>query len=147
MARALEGAATLDDMLKAFQRWADAIIGDVAWTVFEVEFATRARQDEQVQRGLAERNARIRDAVTVLLTEHAKVLGIELPMPAEDCATAVLSLGVGPGVQRALDRRSAWTCSPLLSASWPAGSRRGFPLRRAESLPTAERTDLGFYGP
>ncbi|WP_410788164.1 TetR/AcrR family transcriptional regulator [Kribbella sp. C-35] len=103
MALALEGAKTLDAMLKAFQRWADATIGDVAWTVFEVEFATRARQDEQVRRGLAERNAQIRDAVAALLTEHAEAFGIELPMPAEDCATALLSLGVGLGVQRAID--------------------------------------------
>jgi hypothetical protein len=77
MALALDGAKTLDDMLKAFQRWADATIGDVAWTVFEVEFATRARQDEQVRRGLAQRNAQIRDAVA--------------------------TFGVGLGVQRAID--------------------------------------------
>jgi hypothetical protein len=34
--------------------------------------------------------------------EHAKEFGIELPMPT-DCATALLSLGVGLGVQRAID--------------------------------------------
>jgi hypothetical protein len=33
----------------------------------------------------------------------ATSLGIELPMPAADCATALLSLGEGLGVQRAID--------------------------------------------
>lgn len=103
MALALEGTSTLDEMLKAFQTWADATIGDVAWTVFEVEFATRARQDEQVRRGLAERNVQVRDALAVLLTERARAFGIELPLSAEECATALLSLGVGLGVQRAID--------------------------------------------
>lgn len=103
MAAALAGAATLDEMLAAFQRWAEATIGDQAWTVFEVEFATRARQDDVARRELAQRNAAIRMAVTGLLTEHAQEFGIELPMPAEDCATALLSLGVGLGVQRAID--------------------------------------------
>ena len=103
MAVALDGAETLEDMLTAFQRWAESTIGDQAWTVFEVEFATRARQDDVVRRELAERNAQIRDAVTVLLVEHAEEFGIELPMPAADCATALLSLGVGLGVQRAID--------------------------------------------
>ena len=103
MATAIQGAGTLEEMLAAFQRWADATIGDVAWTVFEVEFATRARQDSAVRRQLAERNAQIRDAVATLLAEHAKEFGIELPLPAADCATALLSLGVGLGVQRASD--------------------------------------------
>ncbi|GAA0953816.1 TetR/AcrR family transcriptional regulator [Kribbella koreensis] len=103
MARALDGAATLEAMLNGFQRWADETIGDVAWTVFEVEFATRARQDDVVRRELALRNAQIRAAVTELLTTHAEEFDITLPMPAEDCATALLSLGVGLGVQRAID--------------------------------------------
>jgi AcrR family transcriptional regulator len=103
MAKALGGAATLEEMLTAFQAWADETIGDQAWTVFEVEFATRARQDDVVRRELAQRNADIRAAITTLLTAHAEEFGIELPMPAEDCATALLSLGVGLGVQRAID--------------------------------------------
>ncbi|GAA3558235.1 TetR/AcrR family transcriptional regulator [Kribbella ginsengisoli] len=103
MAQALDGAATLEAMLNGFQRWADETIGDVAWTVFEVEFATRARQDDVVRRELALRNAQIRAAVTELLATHAEEFDITLPMPAEDCATALLSLGVGLGVQRAID--------------------------------------------
>ncbi|MFB6724622.1 TetR/AcrR family transcriptional regulator [Kribbella sp. NPDC056345] len=103
LAKALEGAETLEVMLEGFQRWADTTIGDVGWTVFEVEFSTRARQDEDLRRELAERNAAIRNAAALLLGAHALEFDITLPMPAADCATALLSLGVGLGVQRAID--------------------------------------------
>ncbi|GAB3928446.1 TetR/AcrR family transcriptional regulator [Kribbella albertanoniae] len=103
LAKALEGAETLEVMLEGFQRWADTTIGDVGWTVFEVEFSTRARQDENLRRELAERNATIRNAAALLLGAHALEFNIKLPMPAADCATALLSLGVGLGVQRAID--------------------------------------------
>lgn len=103
MAAALDGAETLDAMLAAFQTWAEATIGDQAWTVFEVEFATRARHDDVVRRELAARNAGIRAVLTELLDAHARQFGIVLPLPAADCATALLSLGVGLGVQRAID--------------------------------------------
>ncbi len=99
----LAGAETLDDMLAGFQRWADNTIGDQAWTDFEAEFATRARHSDLVRRELAGRNRAVRDAVAALLDTHAERFGIELPMSAQDCATAVLSLGVGLGVQRAID--------------------------------------------
>ena len=96
----------------------------------------RGRRRTSSCRGLAERNARIRGAVTVLLPEQA-----------EDCATAVLSLGVGPGVQRALDPEVGVDVLAGVIRVLAGGSRRGFPVRRAETLPSAERTDLGFYGP
>ncbi|MEU0095703.1 TetR/AcrR family transcriptional regulator [Kribbella sp. NPDC006257] len=99
----MSGADTLDGLLDGFQRWADVTIGDQAWTDFEAEFATRARHSDLVRRELAQRNRAVRDAVASLLDVHSRELGIELPMSAADCATAVLSLGVGLGVQRAID--------------------------------------------
>ncbi|GAA0604646.1 TetR/AcrR family transcriptional regulator [Kribbella sandramycini] len=103
LARALENRTTLEEMLAGFERWAEATIGDVGWTTFEVEFSVRSRQDESIRVAVAERNLAIREAVTLLLDEHARAFGITLPMPAADCATALLSLGVGLGVQRAID--------------------------------------------
>jgi AcrR family transcriptional regulator len=125
MAKAIGGAATLEEMLTAFQTWADETIGDQAWTVFEVEFATRARQDDVVRRELAQRNADIRAAVTMLLTAHAEEFGIELPMPAEDCATALLSLGVGLGVQRAIDPEVGIAVLPGVIRLLAGGNRKG----------------------
>lgn len=103
LADALLGAPTLDAMLIAFQRWADATIGDVAWTDFEVEFATRARHSEWVRGELTTRNTAVRDALARLLESNAERFGIELPMTPTETATALLSLGVGLGVQRAID--------------------------------------------
>ena len=91
--------------------------------------AVRARSspDDGVRREIAERNAQIRDAVTALLEQHAKEFGITLPMPAADCATPVLSLGVGLGVQRAIDPEVGVAVLPsvirLLAGGFPLRAR------------------------
>ncbi|MCA1655806.1 MAG: TetR family transcriptional regulator C-terminal domain-containing protein, partial [Pseudonocardiaceae bacterium] len=74
-----------------------------AWTALEVEFAINARRDPAVRAELAARDKAIRDTIARLLTGYAERLGIVLPMAAADAATAVLSLGIGLGVQRAID--------------------------------------------
>ena len=89
--------------LSAFQAWAERSIGDEAWTALEVEFATNARRDPRIRAELASRDKAIRDSIAGLLTGFAERFGITLPMPADDAATALLSLGIGLGVQRAID--------------------------------------------
>lgn len=103
VAGALAGAEGVDGLLAAFQAWAERSIGDEAWTALEVEFATNARRDPHVRAELAARDKAIRDSIAGLLTGYAERFGITLPMPADDAATALLSLGIGLGVQRAID--------------------------------------------
>jgi hypothetical protein len=103
VAQALEGADGIDGLLAAFQTWAERSIGDESWTALEVEFATNARRNPHVRAELAARDKAIRDAIAGLLTGYAERFGITLPMPADDAATALLSLGIGLGVQRAID--------------------------------------------
>ncbi|GAB3476504.1 TetR/AcrR family transcriptional regulator [Amycolatopsis cihanbeyliensis] len=103
MSESLTGAETVEQLLTAFQSWAERSIGDEAWTALEVEFATNARHDRALRHELAVRDKAIRDAIAGLLDGHAERFGITLPMPAGDCATALLSLGIGLGVQRAID--------------------------------------------
>ncbi|UJW32835.1 TetR/AcrR family transcriptional regulator [Saccharothrix sp. AJ9571] len=103
LSASLEGVTELDAMFDAFQRWAERSIGDQAWTALEVEFATNVRRDPRLRDELAIRDKAIRDTITGVLKTHTDEFGIELPMPAEDCATALLSLGIGLGVQRAID--------------------------------------------
>ena len=103
MAEAISGAGTIDERLTAFQGWAQAHIGNVAWTTLEVEFATSARTNETVRAALAQRDRTIRELITALIIGHAEEFAITLPMPAESIATALLSLGIGLGVQRAID--------------------------------------------
>ncbi|WP_329065330.1 TetR/AcrR family transcriptional regulator [Amycolatopsis sp. NBC_01480] len=103
VAGALAGAEGMEGLLTAFQAWAERSIGDEAWTALEVEFATNARRDPHVRAELASRDKAIRDTIADLLAGYAERFGITLPMPAGDAATALLSLGIGLGVQRAID--------------------------------------------
>ncbi|WP_020666743.1 TetR/AcrR family transcriptional regulator [Amycolatopsis nigrescens] len=103
MAESLVGAEGMDGLLTAFQAWAERSIGDEAWTALEVEFATNARHDPEIRRELAVRDKAIRDSIAGLLTSYSDRFDIVLPMSADDTATALLSLGIGLGVQRAID--------------------------------------------
>jgi AcrR family transcriptional regulator len=103
IAGALAGAEGVEGLLAAFQAWAERSIGDEAWTALEVEFAVNARRDPLVRAELAARDKAIRDTIAGLLTGYAERFGITLPMSADDAATALLSLGIGLGVQRAID--------------------------------------------
>lgn len=103
MNASLTAAETVDELLTALRSWAEENIGDQAWTALEVEFATNVRHDEHIRAQLAIRDEAIRDALAGLLGAHADRLSVTLPLPAADCATALLSLGIGLGVQRAVD--------------------------------------------
>jgi AcrR family transcriptional regulator len=103
MAESMVGAEGVEGLLAAFQAWAERSIGDEAWTSLEVEFATNARHDPVIRHELAERDKAIRDMIAGLVAGYAERFGIELPMAPADLATALLSLGIGLGVQRAID--------------------------------------------
>lgn len=103
LGEAIAGSMSLPDRIAAFQGWAECNIGDRAWTALEVEFAIHAARDPALSVELARRDALVRGMVKSLVVAHASELGIALPLPAEDVAVALLSLGVGLGVQRALD--------------------------------------------
>ncbi len=103
IAETLVGAEGMEGLLTAFQEWAERSIGDVAWTALEVEFATNARHSPHVRAELAARDKAIRDTIAGLLTDYAERFEITLPMSADDAATALLSLGIGLGVRRAID--------------------------------------------
>lgn len=92
---------SLDQRLEAFERWASRSLGEPRWTALEVEFATRARSSGFVADALRDRNRVFRDAIARLVTDSAERFGLRLPMPAEDIATALLSLGIGLGLARA----------------------------------------------
>ena len=99
----LSGAATFDQALETFDMWADARLGDPDWAALEAEFAARSRRDPVLRAALEERNARIRGLIAGALRETCERLGITLPMGEDDLASALLSLGIGLGIQRALD--------------------------------------------
>lgn len=103
LGRAIAGSTSLSERIAAFQGWAERNIGDRAWTGLEAEFAIHAARDPALGSELAQRDKVMRELVTSLVVAHVAELGITLPLPAEDIAVALLSLGVGLGIQRALD--------------------------------------------
>lgn len=94
---------TVDAGMAAFADWADRTLGDNDWTSLEIEFAVRARTDEAIRERLAHDAATIRALITAALTALCERLRVRTILPVEEAATALLSLGIGLGIQRALD--------------------------------------------
>ncbi|AYF75034.1 TetR/AcrR family transcriptional regulator [Nocardia yunnanensis] len=99
----LGGADTLDARLAGFQDWAERTLGDVGWTLLEFEFAIVARDDPDLQAAITSNLGMMRGAAAAQLQALADSLGVVLPMSAADSATTILSLGLGLGIQRAVD--------------------------------------------
>ena len=97
------GAATLDEALETFDMWAEARLGDPDWSALEAEFTARSRRDPELRTALEERNLRIRRMIAEALRTTCERHGLTLPMDEDDLASALLSLGIGLGVQRALN--------------------------------------------
>ncbi|NNH70272.1 TetR/AcrR family transcriptional regulator [Nocardia uniformis] len=120
----LAAGTGFDDQLEAFQSWAERTLGDVGWTMLEFEFAIVARDDPALQAALVSNLGIIRGTVAAQLQSLADSLGVALPMPPEDAATTVLSLGLGLGIQRAIDPSlSARLIADAVRAMLPAAAR------------------------
>lgn len=103
LASAIAEARSVHDVVEAFRSWAEQHIGDVGWTALEVELATSTRTIPEVGRELAARRRELTSLLGMLLEHRAGVLGLRLPVPAEDAAVQLLAMGIGLGVQRAVD--------------------------------------------
>ncbi len=101
--QAMVGSATLEQRLAAFHSWADATIGDPAWTGLEFEFATHVRRDPALRAELATREETVRALIAAVVSRNADELGLDLPLPADEAAAALLSLGIGLGVRRMVE--------------------------------------------
>ncbi len=103
LAESVADAETVEERLVAFEKWAQENIGDIGWTALEVEFATSTRRIDGMPGELATRRRQMTALIGELIEHQAEELGLRLPMPAEDAAVQLLSLGIGLGVQRAFD--------------------------------------------
>ncbi|MFI6997894.1 TetR/AcrR family transcriptional regulator [Nocardia sp. NPDC050175] len=99
----LAAGDSFEEQLERFQAWAERTVGDVGWTMLEFEFATVSRDDPALQAALVSSLGVVRGAVAAQVQTLADTMGIELPVPAEDAATGILSMGIGLGMQRAID--------------------------------------------
>ena len=122
------GGVTLDEALETFDTWAEARLGDPDWSALEAEFAARSRRDPRLRTALEERNLRIRRMIAGALTTTCERHGLTLPMDEDDLASALLSLGIGLGVQRALNpelRVQVLSDVIRVMAGLPASGRAG----------------------
>lgn len=94
---------TVEDGLAAFEEWAERTLGDNAWTSLEIEFAVRTRGDSALRGRIAQDARAIREMLGAALAAMCEKLGVTTVLPIQDAATALLSLGIGLGIQRALD--------------------------------------------
>ncbi|MGW4335478.1 TetR/AcrR family transcriptional regulator [Rhodococcus koreensis] len=103
IAEALGGGETMEERLEAFQAWAEKALGDVGWTMLEFELIVLSRHDPELRDALTATLGVAREIAVTLLTSFTDSLGVVLPVPAQDAAGSILSLGVGLGIQRAID--------------------------------------------
>lgn len=105
----LAPAASPADLVDGFHRWAELNLGDEPWTVLEVEFATASRGNARVREEIARRRGDLVEAIAAFVADQAKRYGVSLPVSAHELTVMGLSLGIGLGVQRAVDPEVAVT--------------------------------------
>ncbi|MCD0448553.1 TetR/AcrR family transcriptional regulator [Actinocorallia sp. API 0066] len=94
----------LEEHLRAFDAWAEATVGDPGWTLLEAEFAIHAaRSAPDVKARVAEGGRQAAAALTELLRAELRRSPRALPLPVEELAEAILGLGIGLGLRRAVD--------------------------------------------
>ncbi|MGF7124593.1 TetR/AcrR family transcriptional regulator [Rhodococcus sp. TAF43] len=132
VAALLAADGELDTTLARFQDWAERTLGDVDWTMLEFEFIAASRHDPEVRAALASTLGMAHGMVLALLNSLTETTGVTLPIPPDDAARSVLSLGVGLGIQRAID--------PTISARIVTDNLRAL-LHRSSPLPDSEASD------
>lgn len=101
---AFQGEGSDEDRLAVFEAWAERTIGDPGWTLLEAEFAIHAtRRDPGLRDQVATGGRAWTGALQMLLEAETRRRDLKLPLPAAELADALLSLGIGLGLRRAVD--------------------------------------------
>ena len=96
--------ADLDEATaEAGTRLLEGIDSDATWHRLLLEYWGLAMRNPTVHTGLAERRARLREAVTTAITKAAALHGVDLPLAPEHLAVVVLALSNGLAVERGVD--------------------------------------------
>ncbi|WP_246258129.1 TetR/AcrR family transcriptional regulator [Amycolatopsis anabasis] len=92
-------AATQEAGIRLIQ----AVHTDATWHRLFLEYWGLAMHDEKVHAGLAERRARLREAIAGAIRRAAEARRFRLPLPAEQLAVAMLALSNGLAVESGID--------------------------------------------
>jgi AcrR family transcriptional regulator len=94
----------LPQRARAFaDHWMARQAADPTFMVIALEFLVRSWRTPHLREAFATRAAALRLAVGRILEQEAKAAGVELPMPAQDIATALRELGVGLALAKLAD--------------------------------------------
>jgi AcrR family transcriptional regulator len=103
MISSLDAAGEPDKVLRAFASWWASTAEDESWMVLETEYLAHARRDPELRRELAARNAEVHRTITALLAHHLQRCGVELPLPTETMATALMGMSIGLTLLHSVD--------------------------------------------
>lgn len=111
MAALITGPGELQDRIDGLAEWVERTVGDVGWTMLELEFVIVSRTDPKLREMVVElRTAAHRTVVDMLRGllgvdgDDADVAAAEAELyELESTADLLLSAGIGLGIQRAVD--------------------------------------------
>jgi len=97
------GGDTIEDRLVVLEQWLETLLADDDWQVLAVEFAVHARRNPKIMQQVAEQERMMRTAVTSLLSQQIRQLGVQPILPPEQLGIVLVSVVGGIAVQRLID--------------------------------------------
>ncbi|HEV8627397.1 MAG TPA: TetR/AcrR family transcriptional regulator [Acidimicrobiia bacterium] len=97
------GGETIEERLGVLERWLEVALADEKWQLLALEFATQTRHNQKIQEQLAQRERMMRTAVTALLTQQIRQLGVTPILPPDQLSIVLVSIVGGIAVQRLID--------------------------------------------
>lgn len=98
-------ASTLEDLQVGLERWMEVTIGDVGWTMLEMEFSLVSRGNPQLTQMITSMHAGMRDTIVEMIRHAGVHLGVgDVPeTKAREVAGMIVATLFGLGVQRAVN--------------------------------------------
>lgn len=97
----------LGSRIAALNAWFDSTVGDVGWTMLELEFVVLSRNDPELTAMIIGLREEAAQSVAGVLHTLAADLGIDeassVTAGLDDVGNLLLSAGIGLGIQRAID--------------------------------------------
>src|SRR4051794_40523509 len=94
----------LPQRARAFaDHWMERQAADPSFMVIALEFLVHAWRRPELRRAIADRHAAVRLALGRFVEQAARESDLELPMPAQDIATALREMGVGLALVKLTD--------------------------------------------
>jgi AcrR family transcriptional regulator len=97
------GGDTIEDRLLVLEQWLEMLLADDDWQVLAVEFAVHARRNPEIMQKVADQERMVRTAITALLSQQIRQLGVEPILPPEQLGIVLVSVVGGIAVQRLID--------------------------------------------